>query len=638
MATDVIILNRMYVGDYLGDNIGHEVINLMKPDNKNNNNYYIYINARGDLNDEFIQNKWKAKTILLTRWCSREYKEEGMKNTKKQSFLEVLAMIGSTDSKDKMYIQPWTLEDTIKKEQELIKKTIYEDFKNFNDKFHSNIILEEKDNISDILQIQKVYEKISSGLQKIYKQQNIPIAIYNINNIIKNISKSNKTEKAFELELAQKEQDKLNKEDKDKTGKYKKIEKKKIVCTKKEVEGYKRYLYELEEYYNKPLQKLQHKLQVISLEGVTYGDKALQDIFAKNIRNDRALYVTFTAKNIKMVKPGYHIYLIGDNINKKENDKIKFINVIVDENNNVVTEKLNFSRQSLRQYIHNDKYQDVYNNILTQLNNLDEVFWEEQPPLTFDDRKNLEDKDPHHIDVTPQKANFIDIIRKNYDELIYSNLFYHIFKSKPKLFYEFATSEKGLNISHDKLSTNCKETLFLREDGNIDLLIDDKDKKTLIVIENKIKSGINGIRYNELDKECGNQLSKYIHYTYGYKVKKGTDKSGYEYEQFSEQENEIKPYKDYEHREFFIFAPRYKNFDIETINGNLKKENTKDEYQLITYDKIYDFFNNQDIKNKYSSIPYYEEFLYAIKNHKYESDNIQERQMFERFAERIKEL
>ena len=635
MSTDVIILNRMYVGDYLGENIGHEVINLMKPDdnnnNDNNNNYYIYINARGDLNDEFIKNEWKAKTILLTRWCSREYKEEGMKNTKKQSFLEVLAMIGSTDSKDKLYIQPWTLEDTIKKEQELIKKTIYEDFKNFNDKFHSNIILKGDAEISDILKIQKAYNRILNKLKEIYKQQNIPIAIYNINNISQSAKKQNKV-------YAQKEQDKLIEDDKkkDNTGKYKKNHKnEKIVCTKKEVEGYKQYLNEREEYYNKPLQKLKHELQVISLKDVKYGGKALQEIFAKNIRNDRALYVTFTAKNIKMVKPGYHIYLIGNNINKKEkSNQIKFINVNIDENDNVVTEKLNFSRQSLRQYIQNDKHKDVYNNILTQLNNLND-FWEEQPPLTFDDRKNLEDKDPHHIDVTPQKANFIDIIRKNYDELIYSNLFYHIFKSKPKLFYEFATSEKGLNISQDKLSTNCKETLFLREDGNIDLLIDDKDKKTLIVIENKIKSGINGIRYNELDKECGNQLSKYIHYTYGYKVKKGTDKSGYEYEQFSEQENEIKPYKDYKHREFFIFAPRYKNFDIETINGNLKKENTKDEYQLITYDKIYDFFNNQDIKKNYSSIPYYEEFLYAIKNHKYESDNIQERQMFERFAERI---
>ena len=33
-----------------------------------------------------------------------------------------------------------------------------------------------------------------------------------------------------------------------------------------------------------------------------------------------------------------------------------------------------------------------------------------------------------------------------------------------------------------------------------------------------------------------------------------------------------------------------------------------------------------------------DEFLYAIKNHIYDVDNIQERQMFERFAERIKEL
>ena len=51
--TEVIILNRMYVGDYLGDNIGHEVINLMKPDKGKYN--YVYLNARGDLNKKFIE-------------------------------------------------------------------------------------------------------------------------------------------------------------------------------------------------------------------------------------------------------------------------------------------------------------------------------------------------------------------------------------------------------------------------------------------------------------------------------------------------------------------------------------------------------------------------------------------------------
>lgn len=120
-------------------------------------------------------------------------------------------------------------------------------------------------------------------MKKIYKTQNIPIAIYNINNISKS---------AKDKVYAQKEQDKLIEADKkkDNTGKYKNHKREKIVCNQKEVEGYKRYVYEREEYYNKPLQKLQHNLQVISLKDVKYGGNHLEKIFAKNIRNDRALY------------------------------------------------------------------------------------------------------------------------------------------------------------------------------------------------------------------------------------------------------------------------------------------------------------------------------------------------------------
>lgn len=41
-----IVLNRMYVGDYLSSNLGHEVINLYQADNER---HYIYLNATGDL-------------------------------------------------------------------------------------------------------------------------------------------------------------------------------------------------------------------------------------------------------------------------------------------------------------------------------------------------------------------------------------------------------------------------------------------------------------------------------------------------------------------------------------------------------------------------------------------------------------
>ena len=40
-----IVLNRMYVGEYLSDNIGHEVINLFKADN---GRHYLYLNSRGN--------------------------------------------------------------------------------------------------------------------------------------------------------------------------------------------------------------------------------------------------------------------------------------------------------------------------------------------------------------------------------------------------------------------------------------------------------------------------------------------------------------------------------------------------------------------------------------------------------------
>lgn len=41
-----IVLNRMYVGDYLSNNIGHEVINLFQADN---GGHYVYLNSRGNL-------------------------------------------------------------------------------------------------------------------------------------------------------------------------------------------------------------------------------------------------------------------------------------------------------------------------------------------------------------------------------------------------------------------------------------------------------------------------------------------------------------------------------------------------------------------------------------------------------------
>lgn len=60
-----IVLNRMYVGDYLSDNIGHEVINFFKSDN---DGYYIYLNSRGNLAKE---HEGKIATMLFVKYHTR---------------------------------------------------------------------------------------------------------------------------------------------------------------------------------------------------------------------------------------------------------------------------------------------------------------------------------------------------------------------------------------------------------------------------------------------------------------------------------------------------------------------------------------------------------------------------------------
>ena len=67
-----ILLNRMYVGRFLENNIGHEVINLFKDDNGSN---YIYINPYGQLDK-------KHNEIESIFFSSRNKRNNGRNNCK----------------------------------------------------------------------------------------------------------------------------------------------------------------------------------------------------------------------------------------------------------------------------------------------------------------------------------------------------------------------------------------------------------------------------------------------------------------------------------------------------------------------------------------------------------------------------
>ena len=61
MARDVIVLNRMFSGSYLDENLGHEIINLFLCDNEK---HYIYLNDNGMF--DVAKRSNKIDIVLLT--------------------------------------------------------------------------------------------------------------------------------------------------------------------------------------------------------------------------------------------------------------------------------------------------------------------------------------------------------------------------------------------------------------------------------------------------------------------------------------------------------------------------------------------------------------------------------------------
>lgn len=85
-----IVLNRMYVGDYLSSNLGHEVINLYQADN---GGHYIYLNATGNFEEEhkdmvnfmlFVKYHGIAEVEVIGMACGlKDVYQASQKNTKK---------------------------------------------------------------------------------------------------------------------------------------------------------------------------------------------------------------------------------------------------------------------------------------------------------------------------------------------------------------------------------------------------------------------------------------------------------------------------------------------------------------------------------------------------------------------------
>ena len=305
------------------------------------------------------------------------------------------------------------------------------------------------------------------------------------------------------------------------------------------------------------------QIEYVKNNNIRYGGVLLSDIY-KDIGQWCGIVSFKTEKLRKVKKP---IYLVEDE-DKSEDYQESY----------VLPEK-HFSSQSLKMYYDKALLPKDY-DVLQKLIENDEL-WEEENTTTIIDQDMYFD--------TQNKTNFLSIIKKENDELVFSNILVYLFEQNRNLFVEFTKTVLGIN------SFSTKYVALRESHENIDIWIEDDN--SVIIIENKIKSEINGVKKGSYGK-VESQLVKY--YEYGQKQGKPVF--------------------------YYIFTP-----DYNTIN--LAKYKDGDKYTVIKYSQIYDFYMEHAGKMLY--VNYFPEFLDGLKKHASTVDNANFDTMKERFLETI---
>lgn len=331
------------------------------------------------------------------------------------------------------------------------------------------------------------------------------------------------------------------------------------------------------EVKGKKLEKI-HEQQVQKYKNIYYGGKTLEQIFKNNYNNQKAIHITFKTdpKNMKKPKDGKHIY-ITDSKEFTDDDNCIYIKIGNDGKT--------LASSSLKQYFDEERKADKkdYDMIC---NCLKKVEWEDFQPEEI----------PENFTRDDENINFLQLIEKVDEEQVYTNMIWYWF-SRKGIFNKFLNYINSNNLTDDY--DLLKEKVI--PGGRTDILA--LGNNNIIIIENKIMSGINGIEKDKKGNIIKTQLSKYI---------EGIEKK-------QEEKKLLFDKKETDNRIIrgFIFIPDYREFDF--LN-EIKKCNELDilykYYKVIKYSELYDFFNKDEIRKIMSydlyGKKYYLDFLRAI--------------------------
>ncbi|MBQ9682900.1 MAG: PD-(D/E)XK nuclease family protein [Neisseriaceae bacterium] len=293
---------------------------------------------------------------------------------------------------------------------------------------------------------------------------------------------------------------------------------------------------------------------------VTYDGVTLKEIFNQG---DDYPYISYEVENV--FYPTQKTYIT---IDENFNQSTGYI-VLLPNSNNAIKK---LAGQSLHFFFaeKGDK-SEVYKVVDNLIN--DESKWKtENRTQKISVNEYKENMKNNELEV--DDFNFLKLIKKVDDELSYSNMFQYFLSKDKKLFEKFMSEILKVETQGDYS--------IGREVKNIDLLIEDENN--IIVIENKIKSGINGIRHDIYSDKIQSQLAEYYEYAK---------------EKAKEKDKKVK---------CFIFSPDYNKLDLQDYN---QSEN----YIIINYSKLFEFFYKNKINDKY-----YNDFLSALKIHTFKSN------------------
>ena len=319
------------------------------------------------------------------------------------------------------------------------------------------------------------------------------------------------------------------------------------------------------------------KTSLDEIQRIFYAGVNIVDIFNKNLYHGKKDLVetetmaTYRAETIRFPKNGTRIILTVDS------------NYSAEDGNSIVIfldpDKKKIVGQSMRTYLSKESYSKIYDVIEELIEN--DSLWEDHnntQKITSDGSHGRE------------SVSFLEIIRKENDELIMSNLLAYYFNYNHRMFVKFTEDVLGV----DGFGTSFEIT---RESvKNIDLWI--RDEHQILVIENKIKSGLNG-----KTDDGKNQLNKYYEYT-----------------------EKIKKEEKLEAAHYYLFVPNYNDIMIE--NSLIK-----DKFKVIYYSEIYEFFRNNAAE--YLSDKYFPDFLRGLKNQTMTYSELRFSIMRSRFIEKI---